>query len=63
MPQRNMTPAELLDAARTVAERWPDAELVKNHVGNLSVVEARRYVAFIDLREGRIDEVGEVDGD
>jgi hypothetical protein len=50
----NMTPAQLLAGAREVAERWPDAELVKNQVGNLSVMDGGRYVAWLDLRTGEV---------
>ena len=40
MPLPNMTPAQLLAGAQAVADRAPDAELVKNEVGNLAIVRA-----------------------
>jgi hypothetical protein len=51
----NMTPAQLLAGAREVAERWPDAELVKNQVGNLAIVDGGRYVGSLNLRYGEVD--------
>jgi hypothetical protein len=50
-----MTPAELLAGARQVAERFPDAELVKNQVGNLAIVVGGRYVGSLNLRTGEAD--------
>jgi len=54
-PTRTMTPAELLAGAQEVAARFPDAELVKNGVGNLAVFVDGRYVAWLDLRTGKLD--------
>jgi hypothetical protein len=50
-----MTPAELLAGARQVAERFPDAELVKNQVGNLAIVDSGLYVGSLNLRTGEVD--------
>lgn len=50
----NMTPAQLLAGATEVARRWPGAELVKNQVGNLSVVVDGVYVGYLDLRDGEV---------
>jgi hypothetical protein len=55
MPLRNMTPAELLAGATEVAERFPDAELVKNRVGNLAITVGGRFVGSLDLRNGEVD--------
>jgi hypothetical protein len=55
MPLPNMTPAQFLACATEVAERFPNAELVKNELGNLAIVEGGRYVGFLDLRAGEVD--------
>lgn len=52
MPLPNMTPAQLLDGARIVAERLPGAELVKNAVGNLAIEVDGEYVGYLNLRTG-----------
>ena len=49
-----MTPQELLSAAHTVLARWPEAELVKNGVGNLSILDDGAYVGWINLRDGEV---------
>jgi hypothetical protein len=55
MPLPNMTPPQLLSAAQTVIDRAPDAELVKNEVGNLAIVStAGEYLGFVDLRNGEV---------
>lgn len=54
----NMNPQQFLAAATVVAARYPTAELVKNPVGNLSVVVDGEYVAYVDLRTGEVAEVG-----
>jgi hypothetical protein len=59
MPLPDMTPAQLLAGAREVAERAPDAVLVKNQVGNLAIVRDGEYLGYLDLRYG----VAEWDGD
>ena len=57
MPLPNLTPAQLLDGAREVAGRFPDAELVKNDVGNLAIVAGGEYVGYLDLRTGEVEDV------
>lgn len=57
MTLHNMTPAEFLQAAQAVVERFPNAELVKNEVGNLAVFVDGQYVAWVDLRYGELEEV------
>ena len=52
MPLPNMTPAQLLDAAQAIADRAPDAELVKNQVGNLTIVRGGEMIGWLDLRYG-----------
>ena len=52
MPLPNMTPAQLLAGAQAVAERAPDAELVKNQVGNLAIARDGRTIGWLDLRYG-----------
>ena len=50
-----MTPQQLLAAAQTLVERVPDAELVKNKVGNLSIVNSDGdYLGWVNLRYGRV---------
>jgi hypothetical protein len=51
-----MTPQKLLAVVREVAARYPEADLVKNRVGNLSVMLGVHYVGFIDLRTGELEE-------
>lgn len=51
-----MTPQDLLRAAQEVADRTPDARLVKNEVGNLAIMDAEMgFVGWIDLRYGEVD--------
>jgi hypothetical protein len=50
-----MTPQQLLAVTREVVARYPQADLVKNQVGNLSVVNAGQYVGFIDLVTGEFE--------
>jgi hypothetical protein len=54
VPLPNMTPAQLLAVATEVSERFPDAELVKNGVGNLAGFVNGAYVAWLDLRTGEV---------
>lgn len=59
----HLTPAQMLTAAQTLVQRCPDAVLMKNDVGNLSIVEVGAYTGWVDLRTGEItvfaDEVDE----
>jgi len=48
----NLTPALLAEAARQVSERHPDARLIKNQVGNLSILVDGEYLGYIDLFDG-----------
>jgi hypothetical protein len=52
MPLPDMTPAQLLSGAREVAERAPDAVLVKNAVGNLMIARDGKMIGWLDLRYG-----------
>jgi hypothetical protein len=52
---RTMTPAELAAGAREIFERAPDAELVKNKVGNLAIVRGDEMIGWIDLRSGVVE--------
>lgn len=47
-----MTPAQLLLLAQEVAARYPEAELVKNGVGNLALMRDGYYIGFADLEFG-----------
>lgn len=49
-----MTPAQLLAAAQETAEHAPDALLVKNQVGNLTIVQDDEMTGWIDLRYGTV---------
>jgi hypothetical protein len=51
----NMTTQQFLAAAQEVAERMPGAELAKNPVGNLTILDSDGdYVGWIDLRYGEV---------
>jgi hypothetical protein len=50
----NMTPGQLLAGAQQIAEQFPAAELVKNEVGNLAIVEDGSYAGYLDLRTGQV---------
>ena len=52
MPLPDMTPAQLLAGAQAVAERTPDAVLVKNQVGNLAIYRGDEFIGWLDLRDG-----------
>lgn len=54
MPLPDMTPAQLLTGAAEVAERAPDAVLVKNAVGNLMIARDGVMIGWIDLRYGEV---------
>ena len=59
----DMTPAQLLAGAQAVADRAPDAVLVKNQVGNLAIVRDGENIGWLDLRYGEAywnDEEGPV---
>lgn len=49
-----MTPQQLLEAAELLVERMPDAQLVKNDVGNLAVMDGDTYAGWIDLDNGDV---------
>lgn len=53
----SMTTREFLHLAALTYERWPDAKLVKNAVGNLAVYVGDEWVAWLNLRTGEIEEV------
>lgn len=51
-----MTPQRLVEIAQEVAARTPDAELVKNGVGNLAILDSEgEFIGWIDLRYGEVD--------
>lgn len=50
----DMTPAQLLAGAREIAERAPDALLVKNAVGNLMIARDGEMAGWLDLRYGTV---------
>lgn len=55
-----MTAAELhaaLGRALASGELRPDDELWKNDVGNLAVLRAGEYVAWVELPSGRVGQV------
>ena len=50
-----MTPAQLLEAAQAVHAQHPDGTLLKNGVGNISVLDSEgRYCGYIDLVNGEV---------
>jgi hypothetical protein len=52
MPLPDMTPAQLLAGAQAVMDRAPDAELVKNALGNLAIMQDGQMTGWLDLRYG-----------
>ncbi|UGT65302.1 hypothetical protein LTT66_18200 [Nocardia gipuzkoensis] len=50
-----VTPQQLHEMADAVTARYPDAILVKNQVGNLSVLDGGEFVGWLDLRFGGVD--------
>lgn len=51
-----MTPEDLRVACDLVANRFPGADLVKNQVGNLSILDTGGlYIGWIDLRTGEVE--------
>lgn len=50
-----MTPADIRVACELVLQRYPDATLEKNGVGNLSIIGGGVYVGWIDLRDGDVE--------
>ncbi len=51
----SMTPEQFLAAATEVAQRFPDAVLVRNQVGNLAIMSsAGEYVGWVDLSCGDV---------
>ncbi len=44
-----MNVEQLAGAAKRAAERWPGAEIVRNQVGNVSVIHDGEYVGYIDF--------------
>ncbi|MGW5519241.1 hypothetical protein [Nocardia africana] len=58
-----VTTQQLHEMADTVHARYPDAVLVKNRVGNLSVMVDGEYRGFLDLRFGGVEWDDEIDED
>lgn len=53
--QRGITPTVLADAMeQLISQAGDDARLVKNRVGNLSVIREGAYVGFVDLGSGEV---------
>lgn len=49
-----MTPQKLIEAAQEIERRYPDAELVKNTVGNLWIGLDEEYLGYLDLADGEV---------
>ncbi|MFJ1461819.1 hypothetical protein [Nocardia sp. N2S4-5] len=47
--------------AEQVAARHPNATLVKNDVGNLSIIDAGEYAGWLDLGSGEVDFFADTD--
>ena len=58
-----VTTQQMHEMADTVHARYPDAVLVKNRVGNLSVMVDGEYLGFLDLRFGGVNWDEEIDED
>lgn len=54
MPLPNMTPRQLLDAATQLVQECPDAELIKNQIGNLAIERDGEYLGWVDMRTGEV---------
>lgn len=53
---RAMTPHELLVIAQEIVEREPNAQLVKNAVGNLAILDAEEgFIGWADLQTGEVE--------
>jgi hypothetical protein len=50
-----MTPTDLLAGVTELVGVHPDADLVKNQVGNLSVIVAGEYRGYLDLGDGSVE--------
>jgi hypothetical protein len=51
----NMTAAQFLSAAQQLFSAHPEVELVKNRVGNLSILRNGLSIGWIDLRNGSVN--------
>jgi hypothetical protein len=49
-----MNTAQFVDLAQALQDRWPDAKLVKNGVGNLLVFVDDVAVGYLDLFDGEL---------
>lgn len=50
-----MTPLRLLDAAREIYRVYPDAQLTRNSVGNIAVVDKGEFRGMLNIRTGEFD--------
>lgn len=53
-----MTPDQLLAAASYLLRNEPACTLVKNQVGNLTVMVGDEYAGFVDLNTGEVELFG-----
>lgn len=58
MPKLSITTEALLQAAQRAAEVFPAARLVRNEVGDLSVLVDGEYAGHIDLTFGEVYQYG-----
>lgn len=63
MSIEGVTCRQLREMADEVAEQYPDATLVKNPVGNLSVVQDGVYLGWLDLHSGGVEWLEDDDPD
>jgi hypothetical protein len=56
-------PRDLARAAGALALRFPDAELVRNSVGNLTVLLDDEYIGWVNLRTGEVTIFADEDAD
>lgn len=46
---------DLVKAYVEIHQRYPDAELDKNRVGNMSIMDGDMFVGFVDVRTGEVE--------
>lgn len=47
-------PADLIRAGREILRRYPEARLMKNRVGNISIMVEGEYVGYVELYNGLV---------
>lgn len=50
-----VTPEQLVRAGIRILQEYPDAQIVRNRVGNLSVMDGARYAGYVDVNTGEVE--------